>query len=33
MNPAYNLKRIEALIRHKVFTFDRIGAPGIQRMA
>ena len=33
MNLAYNLKRIEVLIRHKVFTFDRIGAPRMQRMA
>ena len=27
MNLTYNLKRIEALIRLKVFDFDRIGAP------
>jgi IS5 family transposase len=33
MNLAYNLKRIEVLIRHKVFTFDTIGAPRMQRMA
>lgn len=30
MNLAYNLTRIEVLIRKKVFSFDRIGAPGIQ---
>lgn len=28
MNLAYNLKRVETLIRLKVFGFDRIGAPG-----
>jgi len=27
MNLAYNLTRIEVLIRHKVFKFDRVGAP------
>jgi hypothetical protein len=28
MNLTYNLKRIETLIRLKVFDFDRVGAPG-----
>ncbi|MBK9784730.1 MAG: hypothetical protein IPP59_11405 [Betaproteobacteria bacterium] len=27
-NSTYNLKRIETLIRLKVFDFDRVGAPG-----
>ena len=27
MNLTYNLKRIETLIRLKVFAFDRLGAP------
>jgi IS5 family transposase len=30
---AYNLKRIEVLIRHKVFNFSRIGVPSVLRMA
>ena len=33
MNLTYNLKRIEALIRLKVFDFDRIGAPAAQAIA
>lgn len=33
MNLTYNLKRIETLIRLKVFDFDRIGAPGIRGTA
>ncbi|CAH1213164.1 hypothetical protein NTGBS_970017 [Candidatus Nitrotoga sp. BS] len=33
MNLTYNLKRIETLIRLKVFDFDRIGAPVAQAMA
>jgi len=33
MNLAYNLKRIEVLIRKKVFTFDRVGAPAVPKMA
>ena len=33
MSLAYNLKRIEVLIRHKMFSFDRVAAPGMQRMA
>lgn len=33
MNLAYNLKRIETLIRLKVFDFDKIVAPGMQAMA
>ncbi|CAH1195839.1 hypothetical protein NTGBS_200037 [Candidatus Nitrotoga sp. BS] len=33
MNLAYNLKRIERLIRLKVFDFDRIGAPVAKAMA
>lgn len=33
MNLAYNLKRIEVLIRKRVFAFDRIGAPAVPRMA
>jgi IS5 family transposase len=33
MNLAYNLKRIETLIRLKVFDFDRVGAPGVAKMA
>jgi IS5 family transposase len=30
MNLAYNLKRIETLIRSKVFDFDRTGTPGMR---
>lgn len=33
MNLAYNLKRIEVLIRLKVFDFDRIGAPKMRTTA
>lgn len=33
MNLTYNLKRIETLIRLKVFDFDRIGAPVAQAIA
>lgn len=33
MNLTYNLKRIETLIRLKVFDFDRIGAPAAQAIA
>ena len=33
MNLTYNLKRIETLIRLKVFDFDRIGAPVAQAKA
>jgi IS5 family transposase len=33
MNLAYNLKRIEVLIRHRVFGFDRIGASRMPRTA
>ena len=33
MNLTYNLKRIETLIRLKVFDFDRIGAPVAQASA
>ena len=33
MNLAYNLARIEVLIRLKVFDFDRIGAPKAQTAA
>jgi len=33
MNLTYNLKRIETLIRLKVFDFDRIGAPAAQALA
>lgn len=33
MNLTYNLKRIEALIRLKVFDFDRIGAPAMRGAA
>lgn len=33
MNLTYNLKRIEMLIRLKVFDFDRIGAPTAQAIA
>jgi|GEM_PF-4399718 hypothetical protein len=33
MNLAYNLKRVEALIRLKVFDFDRVGAPEVLEMA
>jgi IS5 family transposase len=33
MNLTYNLKRIEVLIRKKVFAFDRVGAPAIPNMA
>ena len=33
MNLTYNLKRIETLIRLKVFDFDRIGAPVVQAIA
>lgn len=33
MNLAYNLKRIETLIRLKVFAFDRVAAPGRQGTA
>lgn len=33
MNLAYNLKRIEVLIRKKVFAFDRVGAPAVPKMA
>ena len=33
MNLTYNLKRIETLIRLKVFGFDRIGAPVAQAIA
>ena len=29
----YNLKRVETLIRLKVFDFDRVGAPSLQAMA
>jgi len=29
MNLTYNLKRIETLIRMKVFDFDRVGAPAM----
>jgi IS5 family transposase len=32
MNLTYNLKRVETLIRLKVFDFDRVGAPGLQAM-
>ena len=30
MNLTYNLKRIETLIRLKMFSFDRIVAPGMR---
>ena len=33
MNLTYNLKRIETLIRLKVFDFDRVGAPGMRGTA
>jgi IS5 family transposase len=33
MNLTYNLKRIEALIRLRVFDFDRIAAPGMRGTA
>lgn len=33
MNLAYNLARIEVLIRLKVFDFDRVGAPGMRGTA
>jgi len=33
MNLAYNLKRVEVLIRKKVFGFDRVGAPAVPKMA
>jgi IS5 family transposase len=33
MNLTYNLKRVETLIRLKVFDFDRVGAPRLQAMA
>lgn len=33
MNLTYNLKRIETLVRLKVFSFDRVGAPAIGKMA
>lgn len=33
MNLTYNLKRIETLIRLKVFDFDRVGAPTMQGTA
>ena len=33
MNLAYNLKRIEVLIRLKVFNFDRVGASGVAKTA
>jgi IS5 family transposase len=33
MNLTYNLMRIEVLIRLKVFSFDRIGAPGTPKTA
>ena len=33
MNLTYNIKRIETLIRLKVFDFDRIGAPAAQAIA
>ena len=33
MNLAYNLKRIETLIRLKTFKFNRVGAPGILKTA
>jgi IS5 family transposase len=33
MNLSYNLKRIETLVRLKVFEFDRVGAPGMQGIA
>jgi hypothetical protein len=32
MNLAYNLKRIEVLIRKRVFAFDRVGAPARLKM-
>ena len=32
MNLAYNLKRIEVLIRQRVFGFSRVGAPSVLRM-
>ena len=33
MNLTYNLKRVEALIRLKVFDFDRVAAPRLQVVA
>ena len=33
MNLAYNLKRIETLVRLKVFDFKRLGAPAVGKMA
>ena len=33
MNLTYNLKRIETLIRLKVFNFDRVGTPVAQAIA
>lgn len=33
MNLTYNIKRVETLIRLKVFKFDRIVAPAVQKMA
>ena len=33
MNLTYNLKRVEALIRLKVFDFDRVATPRLQAMA
>jgi IS5 family transposase len=33
MNLAYNLKRVEVLIRKKVFAFDRVSAPAVLNMA
>lgn len=33
MNLAYNLKRVEVLIRNKVFAFDRVSPSAVGRMA